>query len=224
MLTPLDPIALARLTAEAGNWLTAALAKRRNAREQLAAHVLHDAGLLVAATMALDTGARRVASEFTRFDSTWTPKQRAEAFDVLNEWASDLTLIRTIRRHAATLDEYRPAMRDEELVSRVTLLVTEATNLAQARNQTNLAEPERGFPSFDPPTNDLRDFWTLLQDAKTDHDVAVIHDWVDWTFGEDILQAPAAIDTLGATYAGLKAHILGRYPSLPAPAWDAAVV
>ena len=106
MFGPTDPVALGQLVVEAGKWVAEVINRRKNKKEQMAAHILKEAGVLVAALRALDNSTQKVLAPFLRLEADWSKEQRSRLFDGLDKYVREKVIVSTIRLSLATLGDY----------------------------------------------------------------------------------------------------------------------
>ncbi len=215
MFAPADPIALGKLILDAGKWLADVINSRKNREEQVAAQILKEAGVLVAAIRVLDNSTRKVLAPFLRMEADWTKEQRSKLFDALDDYVREKSIISTIRLSIATLNGYlsNPKALDkslwESIDSHLYYLLKRATNILDVVEGRN---PEMDFFN----NYEFLEFWRILKNAKDEDEIAQVAKWTAEALNKfDRRLAAYTEEDFGL----IKSAILQKYPYLPDPLW-----
>jgi len=211
----IDSAIVAKLLAEGGNWIAHVMEKRRSKGAQMCAHILHEAGVVTVLIRSLDTEIRQLIASLIKLDKTTSQKKREAIFDAINDFVQSKTTVTRLAEANSALVELHKRFGLLSPKTRTALdhPLWHFNNLSLAVVDVVNAEP------FEPDFFgdwEIADLWIRLKDAKTNEQMAGAA-----AFAREKLQK---MDFLFATHAStrfgkLKAVVLSRFPSLPAPNW-----
>jgi hypothetical protein len=214
VLGPVDPIRLTQVVAEAGKWLHEVATKGAKEREQRAASILKEAGVLSFAIQNLQNETQALISAISRFDEEWTMEQRAELYDRIADFMGQRRTIPVIERSVAELQgsSYRV---DVDIALGLERPLRELIECGEALVDLDYS----GKRAFMVGLGELSNFWYQLKIARDMTDIPSLHRWV---MGID---QPALFDPLSRAaqeFGKIKAAVLSDFPGLPYPSWAEA--
>ena len=215
MFGPTDPVALGQLVVEAGKWVAEVINRRKNKKEQMAAHILKEAGVLVAALRALDNSTQKVLAPFLRLEADWSKEQRSRLFDGLDKYVREKVIVSTIRLSLATLGDYYSHSEDIDKSLRESIWSHMFMMLRRAKAILAAAEGEQPEMDFFSEW-ELAEFWRALKHAENEDEIAKVARWTAETLRKLDRRLPADAEE---KFGKLKSAILRKYPSLPDPLW-----
>ena len=97
---------LVDVTNTAGNWLAMALGRAKQKRDRRAAHVLHDAIVLVASMRSYDNAFRPLLGRILTFTPTWDAERRQQTTDDIIMFLDHEEILPYFRQAATSLASY----------------------------------------------------------------------------------------------------------------------
>jgi len=227
MLGPADPVALVKLVVEAGKWLVEVINKRKNNNEQVAAHILKEAGVLTASLRELYNSTQKVLAPFLLFEADWPKEKRIMLFDSLSEYVREKVIISTIRVSVSTLNDYYSHPENinqslwESIQPHMINMLDRATYILHA--------VEGEIPSDDfSDVLDLETFWRALKQVTAEQEnlqyLAECEDDYIPSVARMAAKALGELDRglsaeIEEEFGKLKGDILRKYPYIPDPLW-----
>lgn len=211
---PVDPIGLIRLIGETAEWVAKVVSTRKNKREQRAAYLLREAGIVVGAMHSLDRGINKLLSPLVRLDASWSNEQRQEIFDQLNEFVRDFTIVHAVRNSELALEELsKGGELDRDITEAIERPVGRLAYHAVSFLRT--VNPDFGFHEFNLANTELEDLWRRLANASDDDQMISIAREIQ----HRIPQTHQFVLEAMAEFGVIRGVILNRYPAMPAPLW-----
>jgi hypothetical protein len=208
---------LAQVVAEAGKWLHEVATKGAKEREQRAAAILKEAGVLSLAIQNLQNETQALISAISRFDEEWTREERAQLYDRIADFMGQRRTIPVIERSVAELRASSPPVGvDPGLRETLVQPLDELIECGEAIVDLDYG----GKRAFLVGLGELSQFWYQLRMALDVTDMPSLHRWVMR------VDQPSLFDPLSRAaqdFGKIRAAVLSEYPGLPYPSWAEAV-